>query len=208
MKFVNKICGYLQCLSIYFHGSLHWLKKLISSLVWSLVWVRTSEVAPHSWGYSAEDWGSPGDTGQHFTLDTCQQGLYICLVNCLFCLFVSLSDWLSDTPQKPGISRRDHTHVFQPASYCCLQSQHFKYTWDLIRTCDQLVLISPYYITMKSTCFIQPNWVTLRISEGHHKQRLMIDHPYDVASSSILSSNYSSVFSEKMVITEKTSRLL
>ena len=40
------------------------------------------------------------------------------------------------------------------ASFCCCpSSQHFKYTWELSRTCDQLILISPYYITMKSTCF-------------------------------------------------------
>ena len=28
-----------------------------------------------------------------------------------------------------------------------------KYTWELTRTFNQLILIYPYYITMKSTCF-------------------------------------------------------
>ena len=45
------------------------------------------------------------------------------------------------------------THVFQPAIHCCLKYHPLEHTWELTRTCDQLILISPFYITMKSTCF-------------------------------------------------------
>ena len=41
------------------------------------------------------------------------------------------------------------SHVFHSAFYCCLKCHLFKH---LRRTCDQLILIFPYYITMKSTC--------------------------------------------------------
>ena len=34
--------------------------------------------------------------------------------------------------------------------YCCLKLHIFKYPWNLRRTCERLILISPYYITRKS----------------------------------------------------------
>ena len=47
----------------------------------------------------------------------------------------------------------DRAHVFQPAIYNCLKCNRLKHSWDLQRTGDQLILVSSYYITMKSTLF-------------------------------------------------------
>ena len=72
---------------------------------------------------------------------------------------------------------------------------NYKNQWDLTRTCDQL--ISPL---LRVGSFDHQNWGHLNYIEGHCKWRFLNGHQYDGASSSMLSSKYSAVFSEKTVI--------
>ena len=60
---------------------------------------------------------------------------------------------LKHVPQYMPKHMIKHVICFSSSFYWFLKCHLFKHPWDLQRTCAQLILISPYYITMKSTCY-------------------------------------------------------
>ena len=65
------------------------------------------------------------------------------------------------------------THVFTTSIYYVLNVENSPNLSEWEWTCYQLIIISPYYITMKSTSFNHWNWGLLRTSKCHHKRRFL-----------------------------------
>ena len=77
----------------------------------------------------------------------------------------------------------DPSHVFTTSIYYGLNVQNSPNLLMRVTTCDKFILISPYYITMKSICFNHKNWGLLRTRGGPYKWGFLSGHPHDGASS-------------------------